>query len=210
MIFRKMLSKRDVLYQCQEPVGDVLPYGHAAGQRPTAQHAGSQHQVRFAGDDGCNHLRYQGRIILVIRVQHDHDIRVTAQCLNVAALLVTAVPLVLHVDHHVQTKLSGNLDRVVLADVIDQDNLIHHFMWDVAVRLLQCLGRVVGRHHHHNFQVFASLIPYRHEFILPLPGRYSIRPSTRSSRATSSTASTGLARASIHCTTFGDHCRRAR
>src|ERR1035437_11175248 len=79
---------------------------------------------------------------------HYDRISSNGQSSVVAGLLITAVTKVLAVDQHVQAKMSGDGDRVVLGDVIDEDDPAHKRVRDVVVSTLQGLGRVVRRHDH--------------------------------------------------------------
>ena len=91
----------------------------------------------------CGHER---RVVLVVGVDHDHDVGTTAQRFEVARLLVAAIAAVLDVHDDFEPEAFGDVDRVVVADVVDQDDFIDDVHRQPAVGRLQSARRVVGGH----------------------------------------------------------------
>ena len=104
-------------------------------------------------------------------MHHDDDIGAGGQRLAIAGLLVAAVAVVFVVDEDQQAKLLGELDRLVLAVVVDQDASIHQ-VGNLPHRRFQRHLGVVGRHHHgYAFSV-------DHGCSLEMPANMITRPAT--------------------------------
>ena len=140
-----MQAEGEVLEPGQEAVADVLPARHAARQR-VAQEATAQHEVLLAGEDRRDQCRDPCRVVLVVRVEHDDDLGAGRKGGVVARLLVAAVALVLAVDDDVEAQLPRHVDRFVMRDVVDQDDLVDELVRDVGVGPLERLCGVVGGH----------------------------------------------------------------
>src|SRR5258708_25245107 len=84
-------------------------------------------------------------------MNHDHDIGVPAQRFTITGLLVAPVTHVLFVDERHHAQLRRDLGRVVAAAVVDQNDFVHKITGNVAVSLLQSLGRVISRHDDYEF-----------------------------------------------------------
>ena len=95
---------------------------------------------------GSTRLGNSGGVVLVVRVEHDDGVRPGLERGVVAGLLVAAVAEVLAVDDHVEAEMAGDGDRVVPGYVVDQDDLRHDRVRNVAVGSFERLGGVVGRH----------------------------------------------------------------
>ena len=94
--------------------------------------------------------RHERRVVLVVGVDHDHHVGAAAQRLEVARLLVAAVAAVLDVHDDFQAQPLGDIDRVVVADVVDQDDFVDHVHGQAAIGLLERARRVVRGHDHHD------------------------------------------------------------
>ena len=92
--------------------GDVLVHRHSAAQYTIADDAAAEHNVVDArSDQGC-HGWHQARIVLVIRVHHDHNVSPELQRLGVAGLLIAPVPEVPIMRDNEYSELLGNRDGV--------------------------------------------------------------------------------------------------
>jgi hypothetical protein len=83
-------------------------------------------------------------------MQHHHDVGPLAQGLGIAGLLVAAVAAVLRMLEGQDAEAAGLGHGAVVARVVDQQHLVDHVARDVAIRLLQGLGRAEGGQHHHD------------------------------------------------------------
>ena len=80
----------------------------------------------------------------MIGVQHDHDVGTLLERFEIAGLLIASVPAVLNVNDHGQPERARHLDRLVLAHVVDENNLGDLVPGNVGVGLFERLGRVVS------------------------------------------------------------------
>ena len=101
---------------------------------------------RVAVDDRRDERRDPRRVVLVVGVEHHHDVGAGREGRVVARLLVAAVAPVLAVDDHVQPELPGDVDGLVARHVVDEDDPVDQVVRDVGVRPLQRPGGVVGGH----------------------------------------------------------------
>ena len=146
VVFGQVEPEGQVLEAGQEPVADVLPARHPAGQR-VAQEPAAEHQVARAGGDRGDEGGDPRRVVLVVGVEHDDDLGAGRQGRVVARLLVAAVAAVLAVDDDVEPELPGDVDGLVARHVVDQDDLVDEVVRDVRIRALERPRRVVGGHH---------------------------------------------------------------
>ena len=109
-----------------------------------------QHDVGLAVEDRLDHLRHQRRVVLVVRVDHDHDVGLVTQRFEIARLLVAAVAAILQVDDHFQAQPLGDVDGIVVRDVVDQDHLVDDVHGQAAIGRLERARGVVGGHDDHN------------------------------------------------------------
>lgn len=121
----QVLPEGDILDQRQAAIGDVLPSRHSTGQRfvpgpdarPHDKVASSQSDDFDGHGDGAT-------VILVIGVDHDHDIGAVLKGVPVTRLLVTTVAEVLLVPDDGQPQSFCNFDCVISAAVIDDDDFV--------------------------------------------------------------------------------------
>ncbi len=145
---RQMGAEDAVLDRGQEPVRHVLVERHPAlSGHSRLRQPGAQHHVGLAVEDRLDQPRDQGRLVLAVRVQHDHDLGIALQGLQVARLLVPAVADVVRVPDQVDRQAARQLDRVVGRLVVHQDDLVHDLTRDRVDRPLERERRVAGRHH---------------------------------------------------------------
>jgi hypothetical protein len=107
MVFGQFRAKRDILYEREESVRNVLIPGHAASDGVLRQDARAQHHVVFAVSDHGRHRGYQQRRVLVVRVHHDDDVRPQPECLPVAGLLIRPVAFIALVADRLQAEFTG-------------------------------------------------------------------------------------------------------
>src|SRR6266851_7228347 len=148
VVLRQFVPEQQIFDSRQDAVGNVFPDRHPAGQRADAEDARAQHHVEMSAGDHPRHGRHQPRRVLVVGVDHHHDVRPAPQRLGVAGLLVPAVAAVLLVHHHVQAQLARHAHRLVIRLVVDEDDVVGHGAVDLRDRAAQCLLGVVRRHHH--------------------------------------------------------------
>ena len=129
-------------------VGEVLVGRHAAGARlaPRAD-AVAEHHVAVAAAQQSHQVRHQPRVVLVVGVDHHHDVGAARQRLAVAGLLVAAVAEVALVLDHREAEPAGERHGAVAAAVVHQDDLVHRAGRDVRDGPLERGLGVVGGHH---------------------------------------------------------------
>ena len=140
-------TERAIFCAREEAVRDVLPPGHPLGQRRAALQPRAEHYVGLPTDDRFDDLRNQPRIVLVVRVDHDHDVRPGAQRFRVAGLLVRAVAVVAVVHEDLEAELSRDVERGVGRAVVHQDHEVHGVLRQLLVRQPERPSGVVGGHH---------------------------------------------------------------
>ena len=147
VVFGQFLAKRNILYEREKPVRDVLVPGHAASDGVLRQNARAQHHVVLAVGDHGRHRGYQQRRVLVVRVHHDDDVRSQPECLPVAGLLIPPVALVELVTDRLQAEFTGERDGLVAAGVIDEHDLVNDLGVKLGYRSRKCRLRVIGGQH---------------------------------------------------------------
>src|SRR5664279_3187901 len=147
VILRELYAQKQVLEGCQKAVGDVLVQRHAAMQRLTAYDSRPQHHVVHVVSHHAGQGRDEQWRVLIIRVDHDHDIGACREGFPIAGLLVPAVAKVAVVLEHRQSQLPGQCRGFVFAVIVHQDAYIHQF-GDLPHSRFQRALRVVGRHYH--------------------------------------------------------------
>ena len=131
----------------QQTVKYVFIDGHAAAKSfPARADAVAADHVADVVCNEARHDRHEARVVLVIGVDHDHDVRALLERLGVAGLLVAAVALVGLVLDDGETELFRQCDRAVFRAVVHEDDLIHRTGGNVLDRALKGLFRVVGGH----------------------------------------------------------------
>ncbi len=103
-----------------------------------------------AAQDRLDESRDPGRVVLVVGMEHDHDVGPRFERRVVAGLLVAAVAAVLAVDDHLEAEPPGDLHGLVARDVVDEDHPIHEVVGHVRVRALEGERRVIGGHDDHD------------------------------------------------------------
>ena len=144
MMFSNSVSKRLAMYFHS---GIPLPH-RAPAEDARADHA----RVQPVADHRDHRGDQLGRV-LVVRVDHDDDVRAVLQRQAIARFLVPAVAEVLHVrvDDRLRQRLRQG-GRLVRAGVVDDDDQIDDALRQhLLVRLQQRLGRVVGGHDDDDF-----------------------------------------------------------
>jgi hypothetical protein len=145
VVFGQVQPERPVLEDREPAIGEELPAGHAPGER-VAEEAAAQHQIAAAVDDRGDEFRYPRRVVLVIRVEHHHDISPGRKRRVIARLLVPAVTQVLAVDDHVKPELPGDVHGLVTRHVVDEDDPADDVVRDVGVSPFERPRSVIGGH----------------------------------------------------------------
>jgi hypothetical protein len=141
--------ERLVLDAREEAVGEVLPPGHPLlDGRTAALEPRAEHKVGLPLHDGLDDLRHQGRVVLIVRMDHDHDVGAGPERLRVTGLLVGAVAVVLVVDEDLEPQLPRDLERLVGGAVVHQDDQVDRVLRQLLVGEAQGPAGVVGRHDH--------------------------------------------------------------
>jgi len=94
MVLGELLPDEQILDEGQNSVRDILVERHAALERAPPQDSRAQRDVVEPARDAGAERRNEARRVLVIRVDHHHDVRTTRERLGVASLLVAAVTTV--------------------------------------------------------------------------------------------------------------------
>ena len=84
-------SKDPVLEPRQEAVGHVFPPRHALLHGIGAQQARAEHDIGLAALDRVEDLGQQSRVVLIVRVDHHHDIGAGPKRFTVTGLLIGPV-----------------------------------------------------------------------------------------------------------------------
>jgi len=105
----------------------------------------------MATSDHVRHRPDQARGVLVVGVNHDDDLRAQFERGVIASLLVATVTKVFFMDNGAQSELAGNLDCIVSAGVIDDQNFIRNITRNLGNRSFEGFLRMVRGHHHHYF-----------------------------------------------------------
>lgn len=147
VVLAELLAHQDVLGEGEQPVGDVLVQGHAALERAAAEDARAEDHGVYAIADHRHHGRDELGGVLVVGVQHHHDVGAQLQGLVVAAFLVAAVAGVLFMHHDVaDADALGFVHGAVGAVVVHEHHLIHEVEGDLVVGLLEGVLEI-GRAH---------------------------------------------------------------
>ena len=140
-------AEHQVLRRGGDPVAQVAVPRHAAPER--IAHAGeprAERHVGVAGEDRRDQERYGLRLVLVVRMQQDHDVGPRLERQRVAGLLVASVPSVGGVHVHLETEPAREIRRPVPARVVHQDELVGEAGRDREHRPLQRQLRLIGGH----------------------------------------------------------------
>ena len=78
-------------------------------------------------------------------MEHHNDVGTSAQRFGIAGLLVSAVAAVAGMYHVGQAEPDGDLDRLILRGVIDQEQFVNDLEGDLCNRPLQRRCRIVSR-----------------------------------------------------------------
>ena len=89
--------------------------------------------------------RYQFGSVLIVRVNHDHNVGAPLQGSGVARLLVPAIAAVLRVDDGVQAETPGHLRGSIRGTVVHYDDFVDHVR-DLGRGAFESLLGVVCRH----------------------------------------------------------------
>lgn len=144
MVLRELLPEEEVLYACEESVGDVLVARHTSLQAVVAEDAGGDDHIVYPRGQHEGHGGEELRGVLVVGVEHDDDVRLEREGCIVAGFLVRAVPAVLVVEVEVlNIALFCHGDGAVSAVVIDEDDVIHNVQRDFIEGFLKRFFRIV-------------------------------------------------------------------
>ena len=162
MVFRKLRPQEQILKRGQKPIGHILVQRHSAPERAPSDDSGTQDHIVDAGGHHPGHGRDQERRVLVVGVDHHHDVGAGGECLAVTSLLVATITIVAVVHEGRQAQTLRQADRLVGARIIHQYLEVNRF-GHVADRLLERLLRIVGGHH------YRDSLAVNHGCVLPQP-----------------------------------------
>ena len=149
MVLRELLPEEEVLYACEESVGDVLVARHTPFKAVAAEDAGGDDHIVYPRGHHEGHGGEELRGVLVVGVKHDDDVRLEREGCIVAGFLVCAVAEILLVEVEVlDVALFGNGHGAVRAVVINQDDVIHDVGRDFFEGLTKGFFCIVGGENH--------------------------------------------------------------
>src|SRR5713101_5670339 len=99
-------------------VGNKFPPWHATLQRHAVHNARSNDHIGSSINDGTNEFRNKPRIVLMVGMKHDDDVRSMLQCFQIAGLLISAVTAVLDMNDDREAERVCDVHRLVLTDII--------------------------------------------------------------------------------------------
>src|ERR1043165_8029895 len=115
-----------------------------------SENARTEGDIVFTERNHCGQRHDQVRRILIIRVQHDDDIRTTPQRFAIASFLVAPVAKVLAMYKSGEAQFSGDFCGRITATVVDQNDLVDKVLGDFAISLFERFCGVIGRHYDKN------------------------------------------------------------
>ena len=90
--------------------------------------------------------------VLIIGMEHDHDIRAQVQRLFITGLLIGAIALILLMnDHMLDAQFFRFCLGVVIAKIVNDDHLVHDIKGDFIEGLFERFFGIISRHHHDDF-----------------------------------------------------------
>src|SRR5215471_10320186 len=106
-------------------------------------------------DVGCNQIRHrrdQFGIVLVVRVKHHYDVCSQSQGMLIARLLISAVtPILFVLENMLYAKRLSHAHCIILAIVVNEDNIIHDVEVNFAISFLQGFCCIIRRQHYYHF-----------------------------------------------------------
>jgi hypothetical protein len=142
--------EHEVLECGRDPVAENAVHRHPASARVAqACETGPEGHVRVPGQDRGDEERHRLGVVLVVGVEEHDNVRTLLDRSRVAGLLVAAVPAVLRVHVDRDPELACELDGVVGARVVDEDERVGRSGRDLGDGLLERpLGPVGGQGDH--------------------------------------------------------------
>src|SRR6185369_7550462 len=104
-----------------------------------------KHGIELPESDHCRYSSYKSRRILVVGVEHYHDVGSKRECRPVTGLLIATVPFVLFMDNRVYSEFPCDLSRIVTTCIINQDYLIHKLERDLMICLFKSFRCIICR-----------------------------------------------------------------
>lgn len=152
MVFREFIIDQYILEQREEAVCPIFVDRHASAQGAFSQDPASQHHgVEIIADD-IDHAGDEEWRVLVIRMQHDDNIRVDFKGLLVQRFLIAPISFVLFVaDDMVDAEVTGFFNGIVAAGIIAQNDFVHEASGNFLIRFGQGAGSIIGWQDDHNF-----------------------------------------------------------
>jgi len=118
----------------------------------------NENDIIMTGHYHRGHSRYETRWILVVRMNHNDNIRVLRKGLSITSFLVCAISSIRCMNDGNYTQLSRYVRSAVLWSVVDEDYFINKFMRKFGVCLTQGLLCVVRRHYYNKFLLWIILL----------------------------------------------------
>jgi len=154
VVFREFEPHQQILASGKHTVKNVFVEGHAALERAGAQDSGGKHHRIQARIDQVHHRRYEFGCILVVGVQHHHNVGTPRKGgVETRFLVAPIAPVAGMFEHAFDTQLPCQRRRLVARRIVGQDHLIHQGPGNPPEGLLEGSLSVVGGHNDHHFLV---------------------------------------------------------
>ena len=144
VVLGEFLSEQQVLDEREDAVRHVLVDGHPSGHGVLREDARPEAHIIHARCDHRGHGRHEARLVLVIGMEHDHDVGPALEGDVVTTFLIATITLVRVVPHAMDTEFLSQGEGIVAAVVVDQYHIVHHIHRDGSDRGTQCLRSVVS------------------------------------------------------------------
>ena len=150
----QMRSIYKIFRDRQHSVGNEFPDRHSTLKGHAVHNARTDDHVGFSIDYRTHKFRNEPRIVLMVRMQHNDDIRPKLECFQITGLLVAAVAAILDVDHYRQAQGPRYINSLILTDIVDEDDIRDEILRNVRIGLFQRFGGVVGRQDNDDSRTF--------------------------------------------------------
>ena len=146
VVLGKLGSEQEILDKCEYAITDIFPERHAPAERMPTENARCDDGIVGTVDDHGAHGKNEMRIVLIIGMQHHHNVCMTIESSLVTRLLISAVPSVPVMHDGRDAECRRLRRRVVPAAVVNENDLVNDVFGHILVRVFQCFSGVVRRH----------------------------------------------------------------
>ena len=138
----------------EEPIENKFVKGHSvlewSAPQWIAKHAGGEHNIGLALQDGGGDRGQNAGVVLVIGMEHHHDPGAVVEGKFVTRLLVPTVPSIPRMLQHGDSHFPGERGGLIVAGVIDQNDPVESVAGHVPIGSGESFGGVVGGHNDHD------------------------------------------------------------